>query len=158
MDAHLKPRAISGSLVDARNVATHKSFRLVIDIPAEEAMTAIEAFGWPTMAAPVPVAVARLAVAPEIEATAEVVPISGKRTWRELSYAQQAGIRCNEPAFWKYLTEVGEADVGDADKAANYVRLICKVHSRADFDKYPWAKAEWLHLERKYQTWLAVVV
>ncbi len=55
-----RPAVIAGNLVDAKNVNTHKVFRLVIDVPAEHAVRVIEAFGWPTMAAPVPVAVARL--------------------------------------------------------------------------------------------------
>jgi hypothetical protein len=51
---------ISGSLVDAKNVNTHKVMRLIIDVPAENALKVIAAFGWPTMVNPVSVAVARL--------------------------------------------------------------------------------------------------
>jgi hypothetical protein len=51
---------IAGSLVDAKNVNTHKVMRLIIDVPAENALKVIAAFGWPTMVDPVPVAVARL--------------------------------------------------------------------------------------------------
>ena len=55
-----KPAAIIGSLVDARNVATHKCLRLVIDVPAEQAEHIISVLGWPTQVNPIPVAVARL--------------------------------------------------------------------------------------------------
>ena len=51
---------IAGSLVDAKNVNSHKCMRLIIDVPAENALKVIAAFGWPTMVNPVSVAVARL--------------------------------------------------------------------------------------------------
>src|SRR5262245_3378856 len=52
---------IAGQLVDAKNVGVHKSLRLIIDVPQEKAMEVIEKLGWPTMATPIPVAIARLA-------------------------------------------------------------------------------------------------
>ena len=55
-----KPAAIMGSLVDARNVATHKCLRLVIDVPAEQAEHIISVLGWPTQVNPIPVAVGRV--------------------------------------------------------------------------------------------------
>lgn len=51
---------IAGALVDMKNVSTHKCMRLIIDVPAENALKVIAAFGWPTMVNPVSVAVARL--------------------------------------------------------------------------------------------------
>lgn len=55
-----KPAAISAQLVDMRNVGTHKCLKLTLHVPEEQALDAIAAFGWPTGAAPVPVAIARL--------------------------------------------------------------------------------------------------
>lgn len=55
-----KPIAAEGSLVDIRNVSTHKVVRLVIDVPAEKAGEIIAMFGWPTQVDPVPVAIAKL--------------------------------------------------------------------------------------------------
>lgn len=51
---------ISGSLVDVRNVGTHKSVKLTIHVPEEYAMKVVEAFGWPTGVNPVPVAIAHM--------------------------------------------------------------------------------------------------
>ena len=51
---------ISGSLVDVRNVGTHKSVKLTIHVPEEYATKVVAAFGWPTGVNPVHVAIARL--------------------------------------------------------------------------------------------------
>lgn len=164
------PRAIAGSLVDARNVAAHKSFRLVIDIPAEEAMKAIEAFGWPTAVNPVPVAVARLVSQPEKGGGANTsdrrrspaLPENktgagdGKRQWSELSPAQQAGIRCGEPTFWRFLNEEISERADEVDgptSAAIVVRRHCSVYTRADLNTNPAAAARWHDLDVSYLAW-----
>jgi hypothetical protein len=54
------PVAITGSLVDLKNIAVHKCVRLSIDVPAELAQRVIASFGWPTGQNPVPVAIARI--------------------------------------------------------------------------------------------------
>jgi hypothetical protein len=51
---------ISGSLVDVRNVGSAKSVKLTVHVPEEYARKVIDAFGWPTGATPVSVAIARL--------------------------------------------------------------------------------------------------
>lgn len=55
-----KLAAIEGQLVGIKNVSTHKSACLTIHVPEEYALKVIEAFGWPTMVAPVHVAIARM--------------------------------------------------------------------------------------------------
>lgn len=60
MARNAKPAAVMGSLVNLKNVATHKSIALTIHVPAEAAQAVLGAFGWPTMVDPVSVAVARL--------------------------------------------------------------------------------------------------
>ena len=145
--------AISGSLVDAKNIAVHKSVRLSIDIPAEQAADVIKAFGWPTMANPVPVAVARLAENRPVPAEKE------RRRFDEMPAAQQAGLLCNEPAFRRFLAETGgETQIAmyDLDMAADAVRERCEVHSRADIDKQPLARARWEQIVSEYQAWKAV--
>src|ERR1019366_437976 len=54
------PAAIIASLVDVRNIAEHSSVVLKIHVPQERALEVIAAFGWPTGANPVAVAIARL--------------------------------------------------------------------------------------------------
>lgn len=52
--------AVTGSLVDVRNVGTHKCVKLSIEVPEEMALKVMESFGWPTGTNPVTVVVARL--------------------------------------------------------------------------------------------------
>lgn len=163
-----QPAAIAGSLVDAKNIAVHKTVRLSIDIPAEQGAAVIAAFGWPTMAAPVAVAVARLntgkEVVPDIrqgQALAESPDgrnkngAGEKRSWSDLSLAQQAGIRCAEVAFQKFLRETGDMQsCNTADDAATYVRFICGVGSRREIENSLAARTKWQDLETRYQVWL----
>src|SRR6476646_5225398 len=106
------PPAIEGQLVDAKNIAVHKTVRLSIDVPAELGAKVIEMFGWATMANPVPVAIAKLnpsVQAPQPEPAITAKP-NGKKAWHELSPAQQAGIHCNDRFFWQFLREKGESE------------------------------------------------
>lgn len=73
-----------------------------------------------------------------------------KRSWDDLSYAEQAGIRCGEPAFQKFI---GEMHDGYGDTAEN-VRDFCDVESRRDIKRDTDAGRRWEALEAKYRLWL----
>lgn len=79
------------------------------------------------------------------------------------SFAQRAGILCNEGAFHTFLTEkyVGTTFTAAAkfpnDKvkaAAEAVRLLCKVHSRKDLLDGTPAGRRYLELDAEYAGWL----
>lgn len=122
----------------------------------------MEAFGWPTMVEPVPVALARLDPA-KIES--EVMPTdageyqSSHRTSirrdtppasgpdipararapvaPDKRLAQRAGILCTDPVFHKYLSEQHQVRMGmdertNIELAAAFVRQFCKVESRSE--------------------------
>ena len=136
------------SLVDVRNVSSHKCVRLEIHVPAEQAGTVMAAFGWPTMAEPVPVALARLnpsAFAPADQAK-ERTPFT------DLPFAQQAAMRCNEPGFWSFIRERGNTCLSAQD-AARYVRLHCNVQSRKDILPETSAGARLAALEADFYAW-----
>lgn len=154
-----KAAIIHASLIDIKNVNSHKCVRLIVDVPAELAPQVLKAFGWPTAVNPVPVAVARLAVEPEepveepAAAQEEAVP---RRPFSTLLPAQQAGIACNERAFRRFLVDeklaVQEA-LDDAEKAADAVRHYCGVDSRSKLAPGSQAARKWADLHRDYQTW-----
>ena len=112
-----KPRAISAQLVDIRNVGAHKSIKLTIHVPEEQARQVVDLFGWPTMVDPVPVALARLQEGGGAHAqqhpTIDTTPVSpsdkpagrAKREWHELKPSAQISIRCGETAFRAFLAE-----------------------------------------------------
>lgn len=81
----------------------------------------------------------------------------GKRSWHELSPAQQAGIRCSEASFQAFLREEGDATCDNADRAATYVRFVCGVDSRSDLNAAgSVARLKWRDMEAKFQAWLTV--
>jgi hypothetical protein len=141
--------AVAGSLIDVKNVNTHKVVRLSIDVPAEEAAKVLQAFGWPTAVNPIPVAVARLVVPAAMPAP------ETKRSWGDLSFPQQTGIRCSEEAFGRFLREhfndEWEANKGDA---AATVRALCGVHSRAAILPGTKAGTRWQRLDSDFREWM----
>lgn len=141
-----KPAAIAGSLVDVRNVGTHKSMRLTIHVPEEYALKVIEAFGWPTGAAPISVAIARMVEQGERR---EREP----KSFRDLPPSQQAGICCNDPIFRAFLREAAIGAAGDQDIAAETVRNFCGVESRGDIKTGTVAGRRWADLHSKFQSW-----
>jgi hypothetical protein len=147
------PLALGGDFADLKTVKSRSTVQMVIELPIEEGERIVRMFGFPQPSNPVRVAIARLAATPQIEATAEPAANSnGHRSWRDLTPAQQAGIRCNEPAFQKFLREEGDSAVNDDAGAAAYVRLACGVHSRAHLVGN--AANKWRELEAKYQAWM----
>lgn len=148
-----KPLVIAGNLVDAKNVAAHKCVRLSIDVPAELGAEIVKTFGWPTMAEPVSVAVARLNGALDnVEPIDEPRP---RRQWSQLPLVQQAAMRCNEPAFQRFMFESGlAADLGEQGTIAG-VRSHCGVPSRSHITLSSKAGRLWQDLEISYQNWLA---
>jgi len=159
----MKPIAITGQLVDVRNIAAHKSARLLIDVPAEQAASIIAAFGWPTMVSPVPVAVARMnpegTIAPGQErktepqramSSAPLQPEAPKarRHWDDLSPAQQCGIRCADPIFRKFLEENYGQEFNNEGSAAMFMRDYFRIESRSDLTAKHWSA-----FDKTFQAW-----
>lgn len=146
-----KPSAISAQLVDVRNVSSHKCVRLEIHVPAEQAGAVMAAFGWPTMADPVPVALARLTAAPEPIAKPEAA--KERRPFSELPYSQQAAMRCQEPTFGQFLADKHLVTYERCNRdAAAAVRWICSVVSRSELND-PDAAKRWQSLDAEFYAW-----
>ena len=134
---------IEGYLVKITQVDTHKSARLIIDIPQEQAMAALLAFGqWPTGSEPLRVAIARL----DPNAKPEK-PKGGK-------LAQRAGIVCEEGAFITFLSEKYPLRLGIG--IVPLVREICGVESRVELDHDELAALKFNELLSQYKAWLTV--
>jgi hypothetical protein len=131
----MKRAAVYGSLVDLKNVNSHKSIRLTVDIPAERAAEVIGMFGWPTMADPVPVALAKM-VLEERKAPAR-------------SLAQQAGALCSNPVFQMFM------QAENSEICAELVRDHCQVETRADIRGGTPAGDLWLDLLQSFHGWEA---
>lgn len=134
--------AISASLVDVRNVAQHKCVRLEIHVPVEQAALVMQAFGWPTMADPVPVAIARL----DPEKAQE--PEKERRDFSELRPSQRAALLCKTVAFQKFY------GLSDEDQMAKRLREICEIESRSELDTNKQARRAFEYIEADYSDWL----
>lgn len=72
-------------------------------------------------------------------------PAKRKRNWEELPPASQAGIRCGEEAFQKYLGTSNE------DEATQYVYTHCGIQSRVELSTNADAAAKWRALDSEYR-------
>jgi hypothetical protein len=161
---------ISGSLVDAKNVNTHKVMRLIIDVPAENALKVIAAFGWPTMVNPVSVAVARLDERKVMLSHRRTNPLTQRpgrinqsayrpgRISPQESPAQIAGYLCTLGSFHTFLRErftdqwIPNAVPGRSKEEVAKETLydICTVTSRTQLTK---DNTEWLALQLAFRLW-----
>jgi hypothetical protein len=145
------PAAIRGTFADFRLIKSRKVAQLVVELPIEEADAALVTLGGlPQPAAERWVALAALNVT-------SIKP-QEKRRFEELKSAMQAGIRCNEPAFWRFLNELPDISsnelIRDEPGAAQLVRAYCGVASRSSLNLDPKAAAKWQELDARYMLWL----
>ena len=77
--------------------------------------------------------------------------------WRDLGPVKQAGMRCKEPTFWAWLRESEHYHVANEGDAAQIVRTLCNVTSRADLSKPGRHRSRtlWYQLDTAYQAWKA---
>lgn len=145
------PAAITAQLVDVRNVAAHKSVRLELHVPAEQAGLVMAAFGWPTMADPVPVALARLQ--PTAKPDATPAPAKERTPFADLPYSQQAAMRCQEPRFAEFLSDLFTTRIVGPQQAADRIRMQCRVKSRSEILRGEESGDIWECIEADYYAW-----
>ena len=88
-------------------------------------------------------------------------PPDRARTWNRLSPAQQAGILCSDPAFQKFMGEVGPERIYgvlpcstlNENETAEYVRLWCSVDSRKSLNGNSASSRDWAELVARYRAW-----
>jgi hypothetical protein len=75
--------------------------------------------------------------------------------WRDLGPVKQAGIRCHDPVFWAFLREDLHYSVNSEERAAEIVRNICEVTSRAELAKPGKSdeRTRWYKLDFAFQAW-----
>jgi len=77
--------------------------------------------------------------------------------WRDMQPAAQAGIRCEEPVFWAFLTErYRDYWLESKSNAPECVRLICGVASRKELGTNHKARVVWKMLDDQFQAWKAL--
>lgn len=121
--------AISAASVGVKTMADG-TLRITFDVEPGEAGSAFSLFGKPgTPAALAALMTGYAAKPPEVapEATPEVKPKGGP-------LSKEAALLCQNPAFQYWLRYFVAGDVHNCEKAAQCVRDLCGVESRAEFD------------------------
>lgn len=165
--------AFQGSYSDLKFVKSRSVAQVTVEIPIEQAAAFVAAFGAPTPGAEIPVAIARLDLA---KATSEAPRLAGeasetsmsmlarpipkeRRRFDTLPLSQQAAMRCNEVAFRRFVAEREKIEgiaVLDLEMAADAVREICGVKTRADIsDDHP-SGMRWRKLNAEFDTWMRI--
>lgn len=78
-----------------------------------------------------------------------------KLQWRDLGATKQAALRCRDPVFWAFLEEEKHFRVRSEEEAAEGVRKLCDIASRADLALDAAARVEWFSLDHHFQAWKA---
>jgi len=143
------PLAFHGTFADFKLIKTRSVVQIVIEMPIEHGPTVIAAFGLPSPGAEIPVAVARMAAPGTIE---HEEPTHPPRRFGEMPRSQQAGIRCGEAAFQRFLSEAVGEPVPSPEKAAEIVREQCDVRSRSDLNGA--GAAAWDRLSTDFAIWM----
>lgn len=69
--------------------------------------------------------------------------------------AKLAGRWCSDPEFWGWLSREANCQIQDSEKAAEVVRSMCLIKSRADLDHDKFAATRFKVLIREpYRVWL----
>lgn len=130
--------AFSATYADWKLVKSRKVVQIVLEVPMEASDAAYQLLGgMPNPAAETWVGVAKLANKPEAEPDQK-----GRRRWSDLSVGEQAGIRCNEADFQRFV------DANNASEAAAALRERFNVASRKDIPRDRWEE-----FETEYQLW-----
>lgn len=97
----------------------------------------------------------------DVPASDEPAPERARKSWYDMTAAQQAGILCNDDGFCKYLRDeysaIYNATSGPAnqsERAAQVVRRICGVASRNLIERNPTATVKWRNLVSDYRAWI----
>jgi hypothetical protein len=141
------PAAFKGTYSDLRFIKSRKVCQVVVEIPIEDGHAFVGTFGTPNPASETWVALARL------QSNVTSIKPKEKQRWDDLKVSAQASIRCTEPAFQRYMAELGYV-VENEDDAAGVVRELCNVDSRRQLNLDPAAAEKWRQLEREFKLWM----
>lgn len=140
---------IIGTFSDAKSIKTRSAYQLVIEIPIEQADEALKALGGiPRPGAEVTVWVARLD--PKAVQKAKEPAVQANH-----HLSRQCATLCTYGKFRTFLKEAAKTvgEPADAEDAASWVRELCQVESRAEFDSDPEAAKRWNALYAEYLVW-----
>ena len=151
------------SFADFKLVKTRSCAQLIFELPIEQADAALQTLGGlPRAATEVWAAICRIdpkkaASEPRV-APAEASAPKERQRFGAMPLPKQAAIRCNDPDFRRFLAQRGHfaragTAVLDLDMAADEVREICCVTSRAQITDADGSGPLWMALDAEYLSW-----
>lgn len=165
-----KLAAIKGTFCDFKLVRTRGQCQLVIEVPIDEADTALAVLGGlPREHDQRLVAIARIALTSEKEVMpngpgetdAESLPANktmaphvggpDRRMFSDLPMSQQAGIMANDLRFQLWMSSQSGAFANTSPDCASAIRSYCGVASRADISPDNPSGRKWIALLREYE-------
>lgn len=142
--------AIKATFSDFKLVRGRKIAMLIFEVPIEGADQALDTLGGvPNPAKEIWVGIAPIDLKKVVSEPAN--QSAERRPFASLPFAQQAGIRCEDAVFKRFIQEQH-----GSDDAAHIVRTICRVNSRSEIVKGTEVGNRWLMLESAYEVWKQV--
>lgn len=144
-------RVIAATFSDVQPVKTRSVYKLIFEIPIEDADKAIELLG----GHPQPGKEKWVALALLVEKPAQKAPEKAgkpKRAFSELSLPEQAGIRCEDDDFCHFIEAKARSSMS-RDSIVAYVRTFCTVQSRAELATDKRAASRWRLLDEEFRSW-----
>jgi hypothetical protein len=133
---------------DFKLVKTRGVVQVIFEVPLHDSDAAYKVLGgMPDAATERWFGIARLTAVPQAAQAREpnsAPPARGRKSWDEMSPAQQAGILCADKSFQKFLR------VKDELAATERIRFSLNVTSRRHI---PDDSPEWRELVSRYRTW-----
>jgi len=157
---------IRATFANWRPVPSRKVLQLVFETPIEQQGEVLNRLGPPDAlgsvwcavaklseeAAPSQVPQARSSSSPSNRNEEPPADAGLKRKWHELSYAEQAGIRVNDPEFRRYLEESLPTVLAElGGDHVELVRHICGVKSRSEIQPGTVAAERWVKLDADFR-------
>ncbi len=84
-------------------------------------------------------------------------PEKVRRPFHDLPLSQQAGIRCGDEGFQRFIREAHNQDIVDEDSAVQFTRYWCGVKSRSEFDAGAVVGENWKSLNAEYEQFAGLV-
>ncbi len=151
-----EPAAIRATFSDFKLIKGRRCAQLVFEVPIEEADAAVRTIGG--MPQPATERWCGIALLDIAKPTQE--PAKEKRSLADMSPAQQAALRCKQPAFQQFILErmlsakrFIPQDETPEERTSRYVRKWCGVNSRSELDKDKGAENVWIELDNAYFGW-----
>lgn len=157
--------AFQATFVDCKNVRSRSVVQIILEVPTEQANSALACLG----GIPLPGQETWVAVAcldeRKVKKEPEQKTKSLSKKWNEISYTEQAAIRCADPKFQDWIehhakwgcwlsSAKDKAKPITSENARAYILKACRIESRRELNTNQNAAEVWKQIDADYQFFL----